>query len=125
MTFFLSFIIQGILNNRSNIVFLFYPKNVPLFLLFFLILVELLSFFIRPFSLGIRLFANMLAGHTLLNIFGTFAFFVSKNYIQFLFFPVLFCLLITILEIGVSVIQAYVFIILLIIYIVDITKIKH
>src|ERR1700722_4683402 len=102
LTFFFSFIIQGVLNNRLNILFLFYPKNVPVFLIFFLILVELLSFLIRPFSLGIRLFANMLAGHTSLNIFGTFAFFISKNYIQFLFIPFLFCLLITILEIGVS-----------------------
>jgi F-type H+-transporting ATPase subunit a len=77
---FIGLIIIGLLNNRSKFFLLFYPKNVPIFLLFFLILIEVLSFIIRPFSLAIRLFANMLAGHTLLNIFGAFAYFISNNY---------------------------------------------
>jgi len=56
----------------------FIPSNVPAFLLPFLILIELISYIIRPFSLAIRLFANMLAGHTLLFIIASFVIFVSS-----------------------------------------------
>ena len=122
---FLGLIIIGILNNRSKFFLLFYPSNVPIFLLFFLIIIEVLSFIIRPFSLAIRLFANMLAGHTLLNIFATFSYFVSNNYIYLFFISFVFCLLITVLEVGVSLIQSYVFVVLLSIYISDITIIGH
>jgi len=122
---FIGLIIIGILNNRSKFFLLFYPSNVPAFLLVFLILIEILSFMIRPLSLAIRLFANMLAGHTLLNIFGAFAYFISNNYIYLFLLSFLFCVLITFLEVGVSIIQSYVFIVLLAIYISDITLIGH
>lgn len=122
---FIGLIIIGLLNNRAKFFLLFYPSNVPIFLLFFLILIEILSFLIRPFSLAIRLFANMLAGHTLLNIFGTFAYFISNNYVYLFFLSFTFCVLITFLEVGVSIIQSYVFIVLLAIYISDITLIGH
>jgi ATP synthase subunit 6 len=122
---FIGLIIIGLLNNRSKFFLLFYPSNVPIFLLFFLIIIEVLSFLIRPFSLAIRLFANMLAGHTPMNIFGTFAYFVSNNYIYFFLLSFVFCILITFLEVGVSIIQSYVFIVLLSIYISDITIIGH
>jgi ATP synthase subunit 6 len=125
LVFFISFIFEGFLNNRLNFLYFFYPSNVPVFLLFFLIVIEVLSFLIRPFSLAIRLFANMLAGHTLLNIFGTFALFVADDFSMFHIFPYIFCLLIGFLEFGVAFIQAYVFVILLSIYISDITIIKH
>lgn len=125
LVFFISFIFEGFLNNRLNFLYFFYPSNVPAFLLFFLIIIEVLSFLIRPFSLAIRLFANMLAGHTLLNIFGTFALFVADDFSVFHIFPYIFCLLIGFLEFGVAFIQAYVFVILLSIYISDITIVKH
>lgn len=125
LVFFISFIFEGFLNNRLNFLYFFYPSNVPAFLLFFLIIIEVLSFLIRPFSLAIRLFANMLAGHTLLNIFGTFALFVADDFSVFHIFPYIFCLLIGFLEFGVAFIQAYVFVILLSIYIADITIVKH
>jgi len=122
---FIGLIIIGLLNNRIKFFLLFYPSNVPIFLLVFLILIEILSFLIRPFSLAIRLFANMLAGHTLLNIFGSFAYFISNTHIYLFLISLLLCILITFLEVGVSIIQSYVFIVLLAIYIADITVINH
>ena len=123
--FFISLIIIGLLSNKLNFINLFIPKNVPKFLLIFLILIELLSFLIRPFSLSIRLFANMLAGHTLLTIFGSFGSFIFNNFKIFYLLPLLICFLITVLEFSVSIIQAYVFIVLLIIYLSDMILIKH
>lgn len=123
--FFVSFIFEGFLHSRLSFLYFFYPSNVPTFLLLFLILIEVLSFLIRPFSLAIRLFANMLAGHTLLNIFGTFALFISDFFNEYSVFPYIFCLLIGFLEFGVAFIQAYVFVILLTIYVADVTIVKH
>ena len=51
---------------------LFVPKGVPFVLLLLLVPIEIISYFIRPFSLSIRLFANMMAGHTMLKVFGGF-----------------------------------------------------
>ena len=119
---FLGLIIIGFLNYRLFFLTLFFPKDVPKLLLGFLIVIELLSFLIRPFSLSIRLFANMLAGHTLLGIFAAFANFVSKNFSFFLIFPLIACFLILMLEFGVSIIQAYVFYILISIYLSDVSK---
>lgn len=109
-----------------NFFYLFSPGGVTGPLYYFLVLIELLSFFIRPFSLAIRLFANMLAGHILLNIFASFAYFVSFNAAAFFVLPFCLCTAIFMLELGVGVIQAYVFVVLFLVYISDIVKIeKH
>lgn len=120
---FLSLIIIAFLNNKGKFVKYFIPSGVPLILKVFLIIIEILSFLIRPFSLSIRLFANMLAGHTLMNIFGSFASYISNKFSIFFVLPFFFCLLIILLEFGVAIIQAYVFIILITIYINDIMTI--
>ena len=122
---FIGLIIIGFLNYRLTFLTLFYPKDVPKALLGFLILIEVLSFLIRPLSLSIRLFANMLAGHTLLGIFAAFANFVIKNFSLFLILPLIFCFLILVLEFGVSIIQAYVFYILISIYLNDVSDLSH
>lgn len=119
MTFFLFFFIISFLNFRLYYLFYFYPKNVPILLVGLLILIELLSFIIRPFSLAIRLFANMLAGHTLLNIFSLFYLYIIKKIYFLVFVPLFLCFLIMCLEFGVAIIQAYVFFILLCIYLND------
>lgn len=119
---FLGLIIIGFLNYQLTFLTLFYPKDVPKFLLVFLILIEVLSFCIRPFSLSIRLFANMLAGHALLGIFSSFSNYVLKKYTIFLFIPLIFCFLILVLEFGVAIIQAYVFYILISIYLNDVSE---
>src|SRR5205085_6941566 len=73
---------------------------------------ELLSYFIRPFTLSIRRFANMLAGHTMLAIFGGFA--ASIGILAF--FPTAIDVLLVGLEFLVAVLQAYVFAILTCLY---------
>ena len=122
---FLGLIIIGFLNYRLYFLTLFYPKGVPVFLLVFLIIIELLSFLIRPFSLAIRLFANMLAGHTLLGIFSAFANFILNKVSLILFLPLIFCFLILLLEFGVAIIQVYVFFILICIYLNDISDLSN
>jgi len=80
---FIGVTIVGIVRHGFQFLRLFVPEGVPVVLLFLLVPIELLSYFIRPFTLSIRLFANMLAGHTMLAIFGGFAASVGL----FAFFP--------------------------------------
>src|SRR6185312_10658218 len=72
-TVFIGVTVIGVARHGTHFLRLFVPEGVPLVLLFLLVPIELLSYFIRPFTLSIRLFANMLAGHTMLAIFGGFA----------------------------------------------------
>jgi len=98
------------------------PAGTPLGLVPLLVLVELISYIARAFSLGIRLFANLVAGHTLLKILSGFLFpmfTMGPLMIVVATVPMaLFTALIG-LEIAVSIIQAYVFTILTCIYIKD------
>ena len=117
---FISLVIIGFLNFRMDFFKLFQPSSVPPSLFPIFVVIEILSFLIRPFSLSIRLFANMLSGHTLMNIFAAFGLFVLKGYLLFFYFPLLLIFFIIVLEICVAIIQAYVFIILLLIYFNDV-----
>jgi len=78
ITFFCSFIlIGGILiiafeKNRFAFLSIFYPKGIPVIIKLLLIQIELISYIMRLFSLSIRLFANMVAGHALLKILLSF-----------------------------------------------------
>jgi F-type H+-transporting ATPase subunit a len=102
----------GIIRHGFHFLSLFVPHGVPKVLLLLLVPIELLSYFIRPFTLSIRLFANMLAGHTMLAIFGGFA--ASIGFLAF--FPVAIDVLLVGLEFLVAVLQAYVFAILTCLY---------
>jgi F-type H+-transporting ATPase subunit a len=102
----------GIIRHGFHFLSLFVPHGVPKFLLLLLVPIELLSYFIRPFTLSIRLFANMLAGHTMLAIFGGFAASIGL----FAFFPIGINVLLVGLEFLVAVLQAYVFAILTCLY---------
>jgi ATP synthase subunit 6 len=108
----------------------FIPKNVPLFLLWLLIIIEVFSYYSRCLSLGIRLFANLMAGHTLINIlisFSNYFFYVNKIlpfFIVLIILP-LFIFAIFLLEIGVAFLQAYVFLMLSLLYAKDIFNFKH
>ena len=102
----------GIVRHGFHFLSLFVPHGVPKFLLLLLVPIELLSYFIRPFTLSIRLFANMLAGHTMLAIFGGFAASIGL----FAFFPTGINVLLVGLEFLVAVLQAYVFAILTCLY---------
>lgn len=119
-SFFLAIIIIGLLNHGLGFFNLFVPQNVPKALLDFLIVIEVFSYLIRPFSLAIRLFANMLAGHTLLGIFSQFGVYIIENFVVLFIIPVILVILIFFLEIAVSLIQAYIFVSLILIYLNDI-----
>jgi F-type H+-transporting ATPase subunit a len=105
----------GIVRHGFHFLRLFVPEGVPLLLLVVLVPIELLSYFIRPFTLSIRLFANMLAGHTMLAIFGGFA--ASIGLLAF--FPLAINIALVGLELLVAVLQAYVFAILSCLYLHD------
>jgi F-type H+-transporting ATPase subunit a len=70
---FISIIIIGFFRHGFNFFSIFFPNEAPVYLSFLLVPIEVVSFFSRPFSLSIRLFANMTAGHVLLKVlFGFF-----------------------------------------------------
>jgi F-type H+-transporting ATPase subunit a len=112
---FIGVTIIGIVKHGVRFLRLFVPEGVPIILLLLLVPIELLSYFIRPFTLSIRLFANMLAGHTMLAIFGGFA--ASVGLLAFL--PVALDVAILALEVLVAALQAYVFAILTCLYLRD------
>lgn len=98
------------------------PQGVPLALAPFLVLLEFISYCFRALSLGIRLFANMMAGHSLVKILSGFAWTMLSvgGLIQFAsIVPFLIVVALTGLELGVACLQAYVFTILICIYLND------
>lgn len=127
LTMFGGIVVLAFYYNKLNYLKFFVPSgidNKPL--KYFLVLIEVMSYVIRPFSLAIRLFANMLAGHTLLNILNTFLIFViNKQWFMVFTIPFIVIFAIFILEFAIAFIQAYVFTTLLVIYINDIYNISH
>jgi F-type H+-transporting ATPase subunit a len=112
---FIGVTIIGFAKHGLHFLRFFVPEGVPFVLLLLLVPIELLSYVIRPFTLSIRLFANMLAGHTMLAIFGGFAASVGLAAI----FPVALNVAIFALEVLVAALQAYVFAILTCLYLHD------
>ncbi len=94
----------------------FVPKGAPMWLMPLMIPIEILSYFIRPLSLSVRLFANMVAGHVMLAVVGGFVFALGiwAGWIPLAFVTVLFGL-----ELLIACLQAYVFTILTCIYLND------
>ena len=114
-TVFIGVTIIGFAKHGLHFFRFFVPDGVPIVLLLLLVPIELLSYFIGPFTLSIRLFANMLAGHTMLAIFGGFA--ASVGLLAIL--PVALDVAILALEVLVAALQAYVFAILTCLYLRD------
>lgn len=94
---------------------LFAPSGVPVFMLPIIIPIEIISYLSRPVSLSVRLFANMMVGHTLLKVFGGFVGVLGLWGIG----PVLLMIPFTALEILVAFLQAFVFAVLTSIYLND------
>lgn len=95
---------------------LFYPEGVPLMVAPILVPVEIIAYFFRPVTLAVRLFANMMAGHIVLKLFGGFA--AAIGVVGFIA-PFGFLLFITAFEIFVALLQAYIFTVLTCIYLHD------
>ncbi len=112
VTLWISFFLMGWVKNFKNRAAHLVPEGSPMYLAPFMVLIELISHLIRPFTLSIRLAANMMAGHLIIillarirsvNLFGLGASLVFQR-------------VLLILEFGVSVIQGFVFRILLLLY---------
>jgi len=117
---FLGFTILAVSIHKFNFFGTFVPEGCPLNLAPLLVWVELASYCSRAISLGVRLFSNITAGHILMTILSNFLFkmFTSSVIVFFLtLIPFGVFLGILLLELGVSVIQAYVFCILVCSYI--------
>ena len=99
------------------------PPSVPKWMLVIVVPIELISTIAKPFSLFIRLMANMLAGHTILYVILGLIIYFKSYFIAIAAVP--FALVMTILEIFVSAVQAYVFAILTALYIGEAVNPKH
>jgi F-type H+-transporting ATPase subunit a len=101
---------------------LFWPHDANIFLGAFVFVIEILSFLSRPFTLAIRLFANMTAGHVLLKVFGTFVVALgSFGALPYVFgiVPLGVNIALSALEVLIAVVQAYVFALLASLYLND------
>ena len=112
---FLGVTLIGVFKHGFKFFALFVPHGVPWPLLILLVPIEMLSYCIRPFTLAIRLFANMMAGHTMLFIFASFV----TGLGLFGFLPVGVDVFLVLLEFLVAALQAYVFLILSCLYLKD------
>jgi len=122
--------IYGFIFNGKGFLSLFIPKNVPDILLPFLVIIEIISYISRTFSLAIRLFANMVAGHALLHILinsvtSNIKLITNIYVLPFVIIPVALLIAIILLELGIAFLQAYVFIVLFSIYLNDAFKGGH
>jgi F-type H+-transporting ATPase subunit a len=121
-TIFIGVTILGLSIHKVHFFSFFIPSGTPLALVPMLVLIELISYVARAFSLGIRLFANMTAGHTLMKIVSTLLYqlFTSSILVALVALaPFALFLAIMGLELAVSCIQAYVITILTCSYIKD------
>lgn len=112
LSIWLGLILFGWIKNIQHIFIHLVPVGTPFRLIFFIVIIESLRLIIRPLTLSIRLTANIIAGHLLLTLLSRF---IPRNicsYMIILFVQILLLLL----EIGVAIIQAYVYVILIILY---------
>lgn len=124
ISLFIGVIIIGIYNLKKKFLNQFIPKDAPAALFPLLVVIETISYIIRPFTLGIRLFANIFSGHVLLFVIISFVIvIIEKKLILlkliFLILPVALLFFIMTLELLIMFLQAYVFIILFCVYLND------
>ena len=112
----------GFIKHGVGFLKFFVPSGVPKVMLPLLVVIEVISYLTRPLSLSVRLFANMMAGHTMLKVFGAFV--VALGVIGGIA-PLAFMVAFTGLEILVAFLQAYVFAILTSIYLNDALHMHH
>lgn len=121
LTVFIGATIVGFWRQGFGYLRLFVPSGVPWYLLWLLVIIEVVSYFMRPLSLSVRLFANMMAGHMLLKV--TAGFVVLLGY--FGIFPLLVMVGLSGLELLVAALQAYVFALLTCLYLNDAMHVDH
>jgi ATP synthase subunit 6 len=123
LSLFLGITIIGLIKHGFHFFHLFVPKGIPTALLPLIATLEVLGYLTRPISLGVRLFANMFAGHTLLNIiaFFTWNIMIYGGIFGILaILPILLIIALITLEFVICVLQAYVFTVLIASYLNDV-----
>jgi F-type H+-transporting ATPase subunit a len=119
---FLTVIVYGFYKNGMKFLKIFVPSGVPIYILPLVVAIEIFSFFVRPVSHSVRLFANMLAGHITLKVFASFvATLGAFGFLGWLgaVLPLGLTVALTALELLIAFLQAYVFAILTCIYLND------
>lgn len=119
---FLTVIVYGFYKNGLKFFKIFVPSGIPIVIMPLVVLIEIISFFSRPISHSVRLFANMLAGHVTLKVFASFVTMLGAlGYIGKVgaVLPLGLTVALTALELMVAFLQAYVFTILTCIYLND------
>ena len=119
---FIGVTVIGFIKHGFGYLKLFVPSGVPAVLLPLIVVIEIISYLSRPISLSVRLFANMMAGHTMMKVFGGFV--ISLGLVGG-WLPLSFSVALTGLEILVAFLQAYVFAILTCIYLNDALNLHH
>jgi len=116
----------GIYKNGLGFFGLFAPHGVPLPVMVFLVPIEIISFLARPITLGMRLFANMLAGHIMLKLLAIFVVMLAGAGLAAVsWVPYVLLIPITALEFLVAFLQAYVFALLTCVYLKDAIHPSH
>ena len=119
---FVAVTIIGFAKHGLKYLSIFVPSGVPAVLLPLITIIEIISYLSRPVSLSVRLFANLMAGHTMLKVFGGFV--ISLGILGG-WLPLSFSVAFTGLELLVAFLQAYVFAILTCIYLNDALNLHH
>jgi len=124
ISFFIIINLMGILFNEFKLLHIFYPGELLVVIAPFIIWIETISYIIRPLSLSIRLFANILSGHVLLHIVSSyFTLFFKKKMVIIVSILVFFLILLVSLEFFVSIVQPLIFTLLLTFYMNEILMI--
>lgn len=125
ITIFIGVTILGLSIHKIKFFSFFIPLGTPLPLVPLLVMIELISYLARAFSLGVRLFANMTAGHSLMKILSTFLYQMFSSSLMFAILTLIpFSIFIALvgLELAVSFIQSFVFCLLVASYLKDVIE---
>nr|YP_004734391.1 ATP synthase F0 subunit 6 [Pareutropius debauwi]BAK42464.1 ATPase subunit 6 [Pareutropius debauwi] len=112
----LATVIIGLRNQPTAALGHLLPEGTPVPLIPVLIIIETISLFIRPLALGVRLTANLTAGHLLIQLISTATITLMPMMTTVAALTAILLVLLTLLEVAVAVIQAYVFVLLLSLY---------
>lgn len=119
LSFFVGITIIGFINFRIHFFSLFFPQGTPLVIAPLLVIIEIVSYFSRPISLSVRLFANIISGHSLLKIIAGFAWSIATagGFLALTsLVPLVILTALIGLEFTIAFLQAYVFTVLVLIY---------
>lgn len=122
---FLIVLVVGFARNGHKMYKLFVPSGVPWYMLFLVTPIEVISFFLRPVTLALRLFGNMLGGHVALKVFAGFVFSLASLGVVGIVgavLPLLGVVALTSLEFLVAFLQAFVFAVLTCVYLNDVVN---